>query len=628
MDINTIRQKYIDFFVNKAGHKEIPSAPLIPPDDPTTLFTSSGMQQLVPYLKGETHPMGNRLVNSQPCFRAEDIDEVGDNRHTTFFEMLGNWSLGDYFKKEQLSWFWEFLIKEVGLSKDRLYITVFDGDKKNNLPKDEKAYKVWTDLGVDNDHIHYYDATKNWWSRAGIPDNMPAGEIGGPDSEVFYDFDPDLKLDIHNQSEFKNEECHINCDCGRYLEIGNSVFMQYIKNDDGTFSPLPKQNVDFGGGLIRIVAAIKNQTDIFKLDVFKPAIEIIEKELRVKYGESAQKDKSIRIILDHTRAATMLVSEGVFPGNKGANYILRKLIRRSVFHSYLLNEEGLTNSPLTQIAESFKQTYPQLGESLSSNILNEESIKFNKALNRGLKKLKKAIDNNLSIDGKFAFDLYQTDGFPIDLTIEILEKETNQSLSRSDLDSFTQEFESHKELSRTASAGMFKGGLADNSEDVTKLHTATHLLHKTLKEVLGDHVRQEGSNITAERLRFDYQHPDKPTPQQLQEIEKIINQKISENLPVTKTIEDKEKALKSGATAFFKETYPQKVSIYTIGSDPDNNWFSKEFCGGPHVNSTGEIGTVTIKKDKSIGASMRRIYVVLTSQNGNKKHSFKNQSNS
>jgi alanyl-tRNA synthetase len=625
MDLNTIRASYINFFVNKANHKEIPAAPLVPPDDPTTLFTSSGMQQLVPYLKGETHPMGKRLVNSQPCFRAEDIDEVGDNRHTTFFEMLGNWSLGDYFKHEQLSWFWEFLTQEIKLPSDRLFITIFDGDNNNHLPRDEEAYKIWESLGVKPDHIHYYDATKNWWSRAGTPDNMPAGEIGGPDSEVFYDFDPDQKLDIHNQSKFKNEKCHINCECGRYLEIGNSVFMQYIKQEDGSFTPLPKQNVDFGGGLIRLAAASQNQIDIFETDAFQPIVSSIEK-LSGKTFENNSKE-SIRIIADHMRAAVVMIATGVEPSNKMQGYIVRRLIRRSALKLYQLKSDSSSNLALVDVAEEILNFYhgylfdKQAVKDHVNQVVSKEIEKFTKSLSIGLKEFEKA--NVKQLNPLFAFKLKQTYGFPPEITQELF-KQKNINFNWEEYKNIEA---SHKDLSRTTAAKMFKGGLADSSADVTKLHTTTHLLHQALRQVLGDHVQQEGSNITAERLRFDYQHPDKPTPAQLQEIENIINQAISKNLPVTKTIEDKTEALKSGAMAFFKETYPEKVSVYTIGSDPKNNWFSKEFCGGPHVNSTGEIGTVTIKKDKSIGAGMRRIYVVLTSQNGNKKHSFKNQSN-
>ncbi|MFC1653609.1 alanine--tRNA ligase [Patescibacteria group bacterium] len=626
MDINTIRQKYINFFIEKAGHKQIPAAPLIPPDDPTTLFTSSGMQQLVPYLKGEEHPMGTRLVDSQPCFRAEDIEEVGDNRHTTFFEMLGNWSLGDYFKEEQIVWFWEFLTKEIGLQKERLHVTVFEGDANNNIPKDEEAYKIWIDLGVGKDNIHYYDATKNWWSRAGVPKNMPAGEIGGPDSEVFYDFDPDQKMETHKKSEFKDEKCHVNCDCGRFLEIGNSVFMQYIKKESGAFEPLPNQNVDFGGGLERIVAASQNQPDMFEIELFSEIVKEIENFTEKNYED--ENKTHMRVIADHMRAATIMIAQNILPGNKMQGSVVRRLIRRSAVKLHQLRG-GLTSSPsLGAIAEEVLRQYDgvfldrkQVREKVSS-IIDEEMDKFARALDRGLLKLEKATKEELV--ALLAFDLKQTHGFPPEVTEELF-KQRGREL---DWKEFNLIEKKHKDLSRTTAAKVFKGGLADNSEDVTKLHTATHLLHKSLQQVLGDEVRQEGSNITSERLRFDYKYSDKPTEDQIKKIEELMNQKISEDLPVTKSIEDKQIALDSGVMAFFRETYPEKVSVYTIGNDSKGDWFSKELCGGPHVSSTGEIGTVTIKKDKSIGANVRRVYVMLASTNGNQKHLTKNKSNS
>lgn len=641
MQFNAIRRKYIEFFMTKAGHRQIPAAPLIPPDDPTTLFTSSGMQQLVPFLKGAIHPMGERLVDSQPSFRAEDIEEVGDNRHTTMFEMLGNWSLGDYFKAEQLPWFFTFLTQEIKLDPERLYVTVFAGDKV--VPKDEESIAIWQKLfetdtparegsrGFDPGiKIYTYPAKKNWWSRAGIPENMPPGEIGGPDSEVFYDFDPGEKQGIHANSQFSADACHVNCDCGRFLEIGNSVFMQYEKQADGSFKPLPKQNVDFGGGLERITAASQNTPDVFMIDIFKPIIEGIEQSSGKKY--QAESMPPMRVIADHLRASVMMIGQGLEPSNKMQGYVLRRLLRRAVVKVRDLGGDAheIFRLSIPAIVTEYAQAgfISQEKSEYILSIVDAEVIKFSRALNKWVPELEKFIENytqevskdrgmwvaNAQKLAKVAYDYYQSYGVPIDVSLEKFKPVfitlgwENDSLMKEEFEKLRKE---HIEKSRTASAGMFKGGLADHSADVTKLHTATHLLQKSLQIVLGSHVRQEGSNITAERLRFDYFTPKAPTEAELRQVEVLMNQKIQENLPVTKTIEDKEQAVKSGAMAFFKETYPEKVSVYTIGKDHKNDWFSKELCGGPHVASTSEIGAVTIKKDKSIGANTRRIYVEL-----------------
>jgi len=580
MKTNDIRKAYLDFFKNK-GHAIIPPAPLIPPDDPTTLFTGSGMQQLVPYLKGELHPMGKRLVDSQPCFRAEDIEEVGDNRHTTFFEMLGNWSLGDYFKEDQLSWIWEFFTNTLKLPKDKLYITVFEGNQ--DVKKDEDSIKIWESLGVKKDHISEYPAKKNWWSRAGIPSKMPTGEIGGTTSEIFFEF-----TEISHNNKF-GKSCHPNCDCGRFFEIGNSVFMEYEKLKDGSLKTLPKQNVDFGGGLERIAAAVQNKDDIFQIDILKPIIKKIENLTNKKYDQNRS---AMQIITDHLKSANAMIDQGIEPSNKQQGYVLRRLIRRA--------------------AVKFRQLTGSLEAKDFSQIINQPKLideinKFQKTLDRGLKESSK-FNPNVHVDANlFAFNLFQTYGFPFQVSKEILEKKGGK-LS---IDEFNQIFKNHKKLSRTASVGMFKGGLADKSEDVTKLHTATHLLHQSLRKILGSHVQQEGSNITSERLRFDFTHDQALSPDQLKKIEDLINQQIKKDLPVKKTIESKDKALKSGTLAFFKETYPDKVSVYSIGN------FSKELCGGPHVSSTGEIGGVKIIKQDSIGAGKRRIYIGL--KNGNQK---------
>lgn len=562
MTTSEIRSAYLKFFQDK-GHTIIPPAPLVPPNDPTTLFTSSGMQQLVPHLKGEPHPMGKRLVDSQPCFRADDIDAVGDNRHTTFFEMLGNWSLGDYFKAEQLAWFWEFLTQVLKLSKDKLYVTVFSGG--SGVPKDEETFNIWKKIGLPESHIFYYPAEKNWWSRSGTPDKMPAGEIGGPDSEVFYEF-----TDVKHHPKF-GKNCHPNCDCGRFLEIGNSVFMQYEKQIDGSFKPLPKQNVDFGGGLERLAAACQNQSDIFQIDIFRTLMQAIK----------ANSLADSRLIADHLRAASAMLNEGILPSNKKQGYVLRRLIRRAAVK---LDHP----QTLTDYLGLLKTT------AVSRQILSGEITKFSHSLAIGKKVLAKA----KKIDEALAFDIFQSYGLPF----EVITTVTKVKLSK---DKFDALLKKHSQLSRTASAGMFKAGLADHSETVTKLHTATHLLHAALRQVLGSHVRQEGSNITSERLRFDFSHPQALTPAEISQVETLINQKIKDNLPVTKTILDKETALQSGALAFFKETYPDKVSVYSIGN------FSKELCSGPHVDSTAKIGSVKIIKQESIGAGKRRLYAVL-----------------
>ena len=587
-----LREKFTLFW-EKNNHKEVPPIPLVPQNDPTTLFTGSGMQQLVPYLLGEPHSLGKRIFNIQPCFRSQDIEEVGDNRHTTFFEMMGNWSLGDYFKKEQLTWFWNFLTKEVGLPEEKLYVTVFAGDKKKNLPTDDESIKIWKELGLPENKILKYGPEKNWWSRAGIPDNMPAGEPGGPDSEVFYEF-----IQVPHDKKF-GDECHPNCDCGRFMEIGNSVFMQYKKNSDGTFSDLPAMNVDFGGGLERILAASNNDPDVFKIDVFSTIIDTIEKFSDKKYSE--EKNQSpMRIIADHLKAATFLIVGGVRPSNKEQGYVLRRLLRRSAIKMHRL-KGGLTPIPGFQaICDSVLQKYDEnenirnKNRDLVFSIIDDEMTRFGKSLDRGLKEIKKVE----KVDGKIAFDLYQNFGFPYELTEELF-REKGQEIDRKQ---FVLEFNKHKDLSRSSSTGKFKGGLADHSVQTIKYHTATHLLHQSLFDVLGSDIRQEGSNITEERLRFDFYSIKKPTPEQIKNIEKNINNKIKEKLPVEFKIIPKDEALKLGARSFFREKYPDMVKVYFVGN------YSKEFCGGPHVKNTSEIGKIKIYKFEKIGSNLYRIY--------------------
>jgi alanyl-tRNA synthetase len=567
-----LRKKYIEFFKAR-GHAEIPSAPLVPENDPTTLFTSSGMQPLIPYLLGQKHPLGKRLVNSQRSFRAADIDEVGDNRHTTFFEMLGNWSLGDYFKKEQLPWIWEFLIKELGLPKEKLFVSVLDTDKESAA--------IWKHLGVVEDHIYSYGVEKNWWSRSGEPKNMPAGEPGGPDSEVFFDFQKPM-----------HEGCHPNCDCGRFMEIANSVFMQYQKMPDGSLKELPQKNVDFGGGLERLLAAVNNTPDIFKTDLFLPMIHTVETISGKKYADSA---RSMQIISDHIKGAVMMIDAGVMPSNKTQGYILRRLIRRALMHGRKLNFSAI-ETLVPAVEKIYQSTYLQAAE-----ILKQESLRFSKTLEKGLSEIEKIP----VLDGKIAFTLYETYGFPWEMTVEIA-NEKGQIVDRRQ---FEEEFTKHQDLSRTAAKGMFKGGLADNSEQTTRLHTAHHLLLAALQKVIDPTIRQRGSNITGERLRMDFNFARKVTPEELEKVEKLVNEKIKEDVKVERSEMPREEAQKVGAQMEFGHKYPDRVSVYFVG--PKDNYFSAEFCGGPHVSNTGEIGKFTILKEESAGSGIRRIYAVV-----------------
>ena len=635
MLINDIRSKYFEFF-RARGHAVIPSASLVPQNDPTTLFTGSGMQPLVPYLLGEPHPEGSRLADSQKSFRAEDIEEVGDNRHTTFFEMLGNWSLGDYFKKEQLSWFFEFLTEVVGVDPNRLYVTAFIGDEKNNVPRDTESVETWKQLfaskgidakdvligseadgyrlGMQGGRIFYYDAKKNWWSRAGVPEKMPAGEPGGPDSEVFYDFgtphDPAF-----------GPECHPNCDCGRFLEIGNSVFMQYIKKEDGSFALLPKQNVDFGGGLERIAAASIGNSDVFLTDVFWDVIQMLAHFSGKSYDDSRYK-RSFRIVADHMRAAVFMLGDGVRPSNTERGYILRRLIRRASQHTQKLGitaekqEDSMLVRSAISIIEKYKQAYTELdGETAYQEITGEiwkEEVQFARTLESGMREFERLASK--MITGEQAYTLFTTYGFPFEMTME-LAKERGLSVDEA---GFRDRMKQHQELSRAGSEQKFKGGLADTSEKTTRLHTAHHLLLRALQIVLGDHVKQRGSNITQERLRIDFSHGEKMTKEQIAEVERIVNEKIQEALPVSRLTIPKEQAEHSGAEHEFGAKYPDVVSVYAIGPDdgePEtilSHAFSKEFCGGPHVSNTRELGgTFKIQKEEAVAAGIRRIKAVI-----------------
>lgn len=596
IDHFAFRKLYADF-LKKHGHVEVPPIPLVPKDDPTTLFTGSGMQQLVPYLLGEPHPLGTRLFDIQRSLRSQDIDEIGDNRHTTMFEMIGNWSLGDYFKKEQLKWFYSFLVDSLGFDPKRLYVTVFAGTA--SLPKDEESIETWKKVlesyGIDpiiGKRIYLYDATKNWWSRAGVPDNMPVGEPGGPDSEVFYEF-----TSVPHDTKF-GPTCHPNCDCGRFMEIGNSVFMQYKKTKDG-FVELPKMNVDFGGGLERILAALEDNPDIFTTHMYLPIIKRIEHITSKKYAEK-EYTPLMRVIADHLKASVFLIKDGVLPSNKEQGYVLRRLLRRLTVKLRKLLGKLPSPEEVAAVSEEVLNMYegvyfvPSSDLPMMKSIIGDEIKKFNASLEKGMRQIEKIP----TINGKIAFDLYQSFGFPLEVTEELY-KEKGQSIDKVQ---FTAEFNKHKELSRTASAGKFKGGLADQSEQTLKYHTATHLLHQALFDVLGKDVRQEGSNITSERLRFDFFSLNSPTAEMINETIKLVNKKIDEALPVTFKMLPKSEAEKLGAKSFFREKYPDMVKVYFVGD------YSKEFCGGPHVTNTSVIGKITLQKFEKIGNNMYRIY--------------------
>ncbi len=622
MTAQEIRKKYLEFFEER-GHKILPRASLVPQDDPTTLFTTAGMQPLIPYLLGEPHPEGTRITDSQTCFRAQDIDEVGDNRHTTFFEMLGNWSFGDYYKKEQLNWFWEFLTNEVGLDPKNLYITCFIGDKTADVPKDVESGEIWKEIllregldtkevdlpddegyqkGMQSGRIFYYDASYNWWSREGEPKNMRGGEPGGPDSEIFYDFGTP-----HDEKYGKH--CHPNCDCGRFLEIGNSVFMTYRKVGD-KFEHLPKPNVDFGGGLERIAAAKLNNPDIFQISLIKPIIDGLEKLGGKQYS---QHQTSMRVIADHLRAATFLAVDNVTPSNKAQGYVLRRLLRRAIRHAFDIGIEGdLCEKVAKIVIDVYSPDFPEIEQRQKVVIeaFNREEKIFRQTLRAGVREFKK-LARDKKLTGNEVFILYDTYGFPVELTIE---EASRQNLEVDE--DWKKQFDSlmieQRQRSQTASAGMFKGGLADHSEAVVRLHTATHLMYQALKEVLGKHVVQRGSNITAERTRFDFSHPQKVSAEEVKQVEEIVNRKIAEDLPVTWKEEPTKEALKTASGAF-GDKYGDKVKVYTI-SDSDKP-FSREICGGPHVEHTGQIGEggkkFKITKEEASSAGVRRIKAVL-----------------
>lgn len=621
---NEVRSKYLQF-MKKNGHAIIPSAALVPENDPTTLFTGSGMQPLIPYLMGEKHPKGVRLADSQKCFRANDIEEVGDNRHTTFFEMLGNWSLGDYFKKEQLRWFFTYLVDEIGLDPSKIYVTVFAGDEALGIPRDEEAVALWKELfaergidakdvfigseedgyrvGMQGGRIFYYNADKNWWSRSGTPIKMPAGEIGGPDSEVFYDFGPEHAT----HPEFGKMYPHPNSDSGQFLEIGNSVFIEYIKQEDGSFTKLPQSNVDFGGGLERIAAARNGDPDMFKVDLLWNVVQKIEEMSGKEYNDNLM---GFRVITDHIRGAVFLISDGVHPGNSDQDYFVRRLLRRAVrFADQLSIPEGKFAELAESVIDTYKEHYPILAAKRQEIIdsISKEETQFRKTIETGLREvLKLAKDGKLS--GEDVFILFTTYGFPLELTEEVA-RENDIEI---DSHGFAEKMKQHKDLSRAGAEQKFKGGLADHSEKVLQYHTATHLMLAGLQAEISPNIHQAGSNITGERLRFDFTHSDKIEREALDRVEEFVNKAIKTGGEVTIDMLSKSKAQEDKSIeASFWDRYPDEVKVYTIKGS-DGMIFSRELCGGPHVEKLSDIkGTFKITKEESSSAGIRRIKAVL-----------------
>ena len=626
MKAQDIRQKYLDFY-QRNGHAVIKRAPLILTNDPTTLFTGAGMQPMIPYLLGEPHPEGRRIADSQTCLRAQDIDDIGDNRHTTFFEMLGNWSLGDYFKKEQINWMWQFLSEEVGLDMNRVYVTCYIGDERYNIPKDTEAAEIWAelyekaglssgqaDIGSEEagyargikpgERIFYYDGSKNWWSRNGGPETTPIGDPCGPDSEMFYEFDF-----IEHDPAF-GEHCHPNCDCGRFMEIGNNVFMAYKKVADGVFESLEKPNIDHGSGLERIAAAANNDPDVFKISLLWPIIEKLQHLSGKNYDSHTE---SMRVIADHLRAATFMAVDGCVPSNKEQGYVMRRLLRRAIRYSFDLGiEQNFMQEVVPVIASLYENDFPEVKESRDNIIavLVKEEKAFRQTLRKGLRQMQHYIDDGLT--GEELFTLYDTFGFPVELSTE---EAYRQGIKLSD--NWRAEFDAkmteQRQRSKTARKGQFSGGLEGHDPIHLKYHTATHLLGAALRKVLdAPDLQQHGSNITADRLRFDFNH-DKLTLEEKQAVEKQVNDWIDADLPVKFAVYPTEEVLEMGAIGAFGERYGEEVKVYSIGKD--DNVISFEVCGGPHVEHTGVLAEggkrFKITKEESSSAGIRRIKAVL-----------------
>ena len=626
MNAQKIRSKYLEFY-KKQGHAVVERAPLILTNDPTTLFTGAGMQPMIPYLLGEAHPEGKRIADSQTCLRAQDIDDIGDNRHTTFFEMLGNWSLGDYFKEEQIGWMWMFLTEEIGLDPHRLYVTCFIGAPEYNIDKDVEAAKLWqkkfAEKGIDakmadigseeqgaargvnpGERIFFYDGSKNWWSRNGGPETTPVGDPCGPDSEMFYEFDfieHDLKF---------GENCHPNCDCGRFMEIGNNVFMAYKKVADGKFEPLDKPNIDHGSGLERIAAAVNNDPDVFKISLLWP---IIEKLQDLSGKDYASHTESMRVIADHLRAATFMAVDGCVPSNKEQGYVMRRLLRRAIRYSFDLGiEQNFLQEVVPAIADLYEADFPEVKNNRDNIIavLVKEEKAFRQTLRKGLRQMQRYIDDGLT--GEELFTLYDTFGFPVELSTEEAYKQ-GIKLSDNWRDEFTAKMNEQRQRSKTARKGQFSGGLEGHDSIHLKYHTATHLLGAALRKVLNaPDLQQHGSNITADRLRFDFNH-DKLTPEEKQAVEDQVNAWIDEDLPVSFAVYPTDEALSMGAIGAFGERYGDEVKVYSIGKD--DNIVSFEVCGGPHVEHTGVLAEdgkrFKITKEESSSAGIRRIKAVL-----------------
>ncbi|MBU0927846.1 MAG: alanine--tRNA ligase [Spirochaetes bacterium] len=593
MTPDQLRNTYLEFFASK-GHAIISGKSLLPENDPTVLFTTAGMHPLVPYLLGEPHPAGKRLVDYQKCVRTGDIDEVGDPSHLTCFEMLGNWSLGDYFKEDSIAYSWEFLTSKDWLALDprMLSVTVFKGDE--NAPRDEESAGFWKGAGVPEDRIAYLPASDNWWAAG------PTGPCG-PDTEIFFWVGEGLPPAGSNKGT----------DPANWMEIWNNVFMQFNRIDERTLVKLPAQNVDTGMGLERTVTVLNGKTSVYQTEIFLPVIAAIEFVSGYSYGSDPARDASVRIIADHVRASTFIIGDakGVTPSNVGAGYVVRRLIRRAVRHGRKLGIEGsFLSGPAMIVIERFGGAYPELVENRARVIaeLEREEAKFLETLQKGEHEFEKMLPNLLRnpqrvMSGRLAFKLYDTYGFPIELTDE-LASENGMTVNR---DEFDEAFKKHQELSRAGAGETFKGGLADQSEQTTKYHTATHLLQQALRIVLGDHVAQKGSNITSERMRFDFSHPSPMTADEIARVQAIVNEQIARDLPVTMEMLPLEEAKASGATALFGEKYEAVVKVYSMGD------FSKEVCGGPHVERTGLLGKFVIQKEQSSSAGVRRIRAVL-----------------
>jgi alanyl-tRNA synthetase len=620
MTPNELRQSYLDH-MKSCGAAIVPSASLLPENDPTTLFTGSGMQPMVPYLLGEKHPAGNHLADTQKCLRTGDIEETGDDSHLTFFEMIGRWAMNAdpaTFKRDQIHFIWDWQIETLGLDPQHLYISVFKGNETLGIERDNEAIEIWSALfktknidpiveddpetnGMKNGgRIFLYDESENWWSRAGVPSNMPVGEPGGPDSEMFYDFEPN-----------GNSSDHPATDTSRFLEIGNNVFMSHIKTDNG-FEPLKAPNIDYGGGLERICAAINNNPDIYLTPFFTTPMATLEEIAGLKY---AGNERAFRIILDHIRAGTFLINDGAHPTNVDAGYVTRMLIRRAIRTAKTI---GIENDFTTMLAEIYideASAYPELSKNKDTilQLLAAEETKFRKTLETGEKEIKKYLEQTGEITGEKAFFFYETYGFPLELTKEILDE---MGLKIINPDAYKLAAKEHSEKSRTAAAGKFKGGLADHSAITTASHSAVHLLLAGLREVLGDHVHQKGSNITADRMRFDFSHPEKVTKENLEKVEDYVRRGIENHASITMREMGKQDAMDAGIEGSFWEKYPDVVKVYRF-EDTNGKVWSEELCGGPHVDNTEELqafGTFKISKESSSSAGVRRIKAVFTSE--------------